>query len=118
MKETDAMAHLPCTLLAIKLDNINSSILVAQLLETFWKRKHGKCFTVSAIRCAFIVAAFYRPLMKVHALMLGVTCRSVTAITKNMNLAVVYTNNINQGIFPFVVTLRADRVNQTVLSLS
>jgi hypothetical protein len=118
MKEADTIDHSPCTLLAIKLDNINSPILVTQLLETFWKRKHGMCFTVSAIRCDFIVAAFYRPLVEVHAIMLRVTCPSVTAGTKDMNLAVVSTNNINQGVLPVVVILRADRVNQTVLSLS
>jgi hypothetical protein len=56
--------------------------------------------------------------MEVHALMLRVACPSVTASAKNMNLALINTNNIDQGIFPFVVALRADRVNQTVLSLS
>jgi hypothetical protein len=118
MKETDTKAHSPCTLLAIELENINSPILVTQLLETFWKRKHGKCFTVGAIVIRLVVTAFYRPLMEVHALMLRVACPSVTASAKNMNLALINTNNIDQGIFPFVVALRADRVNQTVLSLS
>lgn len=65
--------------------------------------------TISAISCDcvvihLVVTALYSPLMKVHALMLRVSYLSVTVSTKDVNLAVVSTNDIDQGIFPFVVT--------------
>jgi hypothetical protein len=59
-----------------------------------------------------IVTAFHDPLVVMNVLGLWITRPSVFTRTKDMNFAVVSTtHNIDQGLFPFVVSLRANRID-------
>jgi hypothetical protein len=59
-----------------------------------------------------IVTAFHDPLVVMNVLGLWITRSSVLTGTKDMNFTVVSTtHNLDQGFFPFVVSLRANRID-------
>lgn len=65
-----------------------------------------------------VVTAFHGPLVVMNVLLVDITSPSVVTRTKYMNLTVISTDDIDQRVFPVVISVRADRVDQAVLSLS
>lgn len=52
-----------------------------------------------------------------NILILRITGARIISMIKDMNLAVGATQKRNQGVFPSIITLRADGIDQAVLSV-